>query len=45
MVSDTSAKGKGAALPSHPKCLWDMKQVSWTDGKGPQDRYTEAVKR
>ena len=31
-------------LPSRPKFKWDIKNVPWTDGKGPQEEYAEEVK-
>ena len=34
---------QGNHLPTRPKFSWDLKSVPWTDGKGPQDQYAEAV--
>lgn len=31
-------------LPSRPKFKLDLKNVPWTDGKGPQEEYAEEVK-
>lgn len=43
MGPEPSAKSSGMSLPSRPRFSWDMKSVPWTDGKGPQDEYAEAV--
>lgn len=32
-----------SGTPSCPRLVWDLKVAPWTDGKGPQDEYTEAV--
>lgn len=33
-----------ASLPSRPKFSWDAKSPPWTDGKGDQEEYSDAVK-
>ena len=33
-----------AVLPSRPRFSWDLKNVPWTDGKGSQEEYAEAVR-
>lgn len=44
MGPDTPTRGmRHEELPSRPKFGWDTKNVPWTDGIGPQDRYAEAV--
>lgn len=43
MGSDANSAGKATALPSRPRFSWDIKQVSWTDGRGLQDGYKDAV--
>ena len=30
-------------LPKRPKFSWDLKSAPWTDGKGSQEQYAEAV--
>ena len=32
------------SLPSRPKFSWDVKSPPWTDGKGDQEEYRNAVK-
>ena len=34
--------GKGG-LPNRPRFSWDVRSVPWTDGKGKQDDYADAV--
>ena len=34
---------RGADLPMRPKFSWDLKSAPWTDGKGSQEQYAEAV--
>lgn len=31
-------------LPSRPKFSWDSKSPPWTDGKGDQEEYRDAVR-
>ena len=31
-------------LPSRPTFHWDLRKTPWTDKKGPQDQYYQAVK-
>ena len=31
--------------PSRPRFSWDMKNAPWTDGKGNQERFYEAVQQ
>ena len=42
MGQDGSAV-RGADLPMRPKFSWDLKKAPWTDGKGSQEQYAEAV--
>ena len=32
-------------LPSRPRFSWDMKNAPWTDGKGNQEIFYEAVQQ
>ncbi len=37
-------EAKMSNLPSRPKFNWDIKSAPWTDGKGDQTEYKDAVK-
>lgn len=43
MGPKTSANRKAAALLHRPKFYCDIKQIPWTDRRGPQDGYAESV--
>lgn len=41
----TSAEKTSRNSLSRPKFSWDMRTAPWTDGRGPQDEYADAVDR
>lgn len=35
--------GQEKSLPTTPKFTWDLKTVPWTDGRGDQEEFSNAV--
>lgn len=45
MSADGSSSEKDIGTPSRPKFSWDLKSAPWTDGRGTQEEFPDAVER